>query len=1088
MILKTRTMADEHFVHVRPSVPFSCLPHILEHHAKRIPDAPAILAPGRAPLTYSRLYQHIDEMGRTLRAMGIARSDRTAVMLPNGPEMAVTILTVAASATCAPMNPAYGAEELDRYFADLRPRALITSAGIDSPASRVALSRGVRVLELSTTPDAEAGLFTLTGHQEGMAPHEPVSPGDVALLLFTSGTTARPKRVPMTHANICAGAYGYVAALALKETDRCLNVLPLFHGHGLVATVLASLAAGSSVVCTPGCDVDSFFGWLTSFQPTWYSAVPTMHQAILARAQHNREHVADCRLRFVRSASAPLPPSVFAELEQTFGTPVIELYGMTETGSSAIACNPLPPRRRKVGSVGVPVGLDVAIIDEGGALLPGGKTGEIIVRGASVMSGYDGDPMASQAAFAGDWFKTGDHGFFDDDGYLVLVGRKHEIINRGGEKFAPREVDEVLLEHPAVAEAAAFAVPHPTLGEDVASAVVLRPHTAATPADIRRFTIGRLADFKVPRQVLIVEELPKGPTGKVQRVALAAKLGLTNLVVTPETFVAPQTHFEKMLAELWAEILQVERVGIHDNFFALGGDSLLATDVLTSVYDVLHVELDLSCLFDAPTVAEMAHRLETLIQAGQAPRSSPAIVRVPRGDEVPASVAQERLWKLQQGLTGLPFFNILYPLRLSSTIDFVLLERSINELVRRHEILRTTLAVVDGRHVQIVAPELIVPLIFDDLQVLPVSKKEAVGHQLIQEEVLHSFDLAQGPLLRARLLRLAEREHLLLMTMHQVVGDGWSLGVLIDELAALYDAFSAGEASPLGPLSIQYGDFASWQRRWRSHPEMVTQLEYWREQLRDPLPVLGLAPVRPKRKPDDIRMARQGWALPSSLAEAAKRFSHREGGTLFMALVAALKTLLHHYVGQEDLRVATNVANRNRPGAEGLIGPLANTVVLRTNLGSNPSPREVMRRVRATTLAAFANQDLPFDELANTLEHERGLKPAALAQVMLLFQNDFLRPIAVSSRTLAFEEADPSLLWPLVLATGYEVILMLRETTHGLVGTCAYNPHLFDAETIDHLLRDFQDVLEHMVTQPDTPISAIRVSPTRKRSNQQVSA
>ena len=245
-------MPTEHSTDPRPSVPFSCLPHLLEHQAKRIPDAPAILAPGRAPLTYGRLYQHVDKMGRALRAMGIGRRDRVAVVLPNGPEMAVAILAVAASAACAPLNPAYGAEELDRYFADLRPRALITQAGIDSPARRVALSRGVRVIELSTAFDAEAGLFTLTGDQGGAPSDEPVSPGDVALLLLTSGTTSRPKIVPLTHANICASAYALGAALALRETDRCLNVLPLFHGHGLIATVMASLAAGASVVCTPG--------------------------------------------------------------------------------------------------------------------------------------------------------------------------------------------------------------------------------------------------------------------------------------------------------------------------------------------------------------------------------------------------------------------------------------------------------------------------------------------------------------------------------------------------------------------------------------------------------------------------------------------------------------------------------------------------------------------------------------------------------------------------------------------------------------------------------------------------------------------
>src|SRR5499427_9520881 len=366
----------------RPSVPFLCLPHLLGHQASCIPDAPAILALGRAPLTYGRLYQHIDKMGRRLRAAGIDRRDRVAVVLPNGPELAVAILTVEASAVCAPMNPAYGIEELDRYFADLRPRALITQAGIDSPARRAALSRGIRVVELSTAFDEEAGLFTLL-EDEGSAPSdEPVSASDVALLLPTSGTTSRPKIVPLTHANICTSAYAHGAALALRDTDRCLNVLPLFHGHGLTATVVASLAAGASVVCTPGFDVNSFCAWLTAFRPTWYSAVPTMHQAILAQAEHHGERLASVRLRFVRSSSAPLPPRTFAELEQTFDAPVIEWYGMTEVTSSPIACNPLPPRQRKAGSVGVPVTLDVAIMDdEGGALLPSGRTGEVVVWG-----------------------------------------------------------------------------------------------------------------------------------------------------------------------------------------------------------------------------------------------------------------------------------------------------------------------------------------------------------------------------------------------------------------------------------------------------------------------------------------------------------------------------------------------------------------------------------------------------------------------------------------------------------------------------------------------------------------------------------
>jgi hypothetical protein len=403
------------------------------------------------------------------------------------------------------------------------------------------------------------------------------------------------------------------------------------------------------------------------------------------------------------------------------------------------------------------------------------------------------------------------------------------------------------------------------------------------------------------------------------------------------------------------------------------------------------------------------------------------------------------------------------------------LERSINEIVHRHEILRTTFAEVDGQCVQIIAPQLIVPLVFDDLQALPGSEREKTGHQLVQQEVLYSFDLAKGPLLRARVVRMGEQEYLLLISTHQAICDGWSLGVFVKELAALYDAFSDRKPSPLPPLSLRYADFAHWQRHWQSNPAIVAQLAYWREQLHDPLPVMKLATVRPRRTTDNFHTARREVALPAKLSEAAKRFSQREGGTLFMTLLAAFKTLLHRYAGQDDVRVATHVANRNRPGGEGLIGPIVNTVILRTSLDGDPSSREVMRRVRATTLAAFANQDLPFEEVVEILERERPLKPAALAQVMMWLQNTSLRPIMSSGHGLTFEEAVPSMMLPLVTITTFEVVLMLRESAQGLVGACVYKPHLFGARTIDRLLRDFQAVLEQMVTHPERPISAIRV-------------
>jgi hypothetical protein len=401
------------------------------------------------------------------------------------------------------------------------------------------------------------------------------------------------------------------------------------------------------------------------------------------------------------------------------------------------------------------------------------------------------------------------------------------------------------------------------------------------------------------------------------------------------------------------------------------------------------------------------------------------------------------------------------------------LERSINEIVRRHEILRTTFAVRDGCRVQVVAPHLAVPLILDDLHVLPRSKKQAAAQTILQKELLHSFDPAKGPLIRARLLRMAKKEHLLFISMHRAICDRRSLGIFVEELTALYDAFAAGRLSSLPALSIQYADFADWQRGWRSRPEIVAQLAYWKDQLRDPLPLLKLA-MRPKQKTDGFRTARRDIALTPALSSAVKRFAQREGFTLFMALAAALKALLQRCTGENDIRLATQVANRNRAGSEGLIGPLANMVILRTSLAGDPSAREVMRRVRATALAAFSNQDIPFAEVVATLERERGLKPPALAQVMMWLQNSTLRPPATgSAQGLALEEAIPGMLLPPVTMTTFDVILMLRESTQGLAGICVYKPHLFGVKTIDRLLRDFQQVLEHMVTQPEQRVSAI---------------
>ena len=493
------------------------------------PDGqPAVSAPERSPLGFGGLRRLIGDTVGTLNGIGIGRGGRVAIVLPNGPEMAVAFLAIGAGAATAPLNPAYREDEFDFYLSDLEPHALVIAAGMDSPARAVAQRRGIPIIELVAELDQPAGSFKLqaTGGAPSPAAGGMAEPDDVALLLHTSGTTSRPKLVPLSQRNIMASARHIGATLALAAADRCLNIMPLFHIHGLIGAVLSSLAAGGSVFCTPGFNALKFFAWLDEAAPTWYSAVPTMHQTILARAERNRETIARRKLRFIRSSSASLPPPVMAELEQTFGCPVIESYGMTEA-SHQMTSNPLPPQQRKPGTVGPAAGPEVAVLDEAGRPAPAGATGEVAIRGPNVTAGYVANPAANKTAFTDGWFRTGDQGVLDADGYLTITGRLKELINRGGEKISPREVDDLLMTHPAVAQAVTFALPHDKLGEEVAAAIVLREGRNATERELRDFVSARLADFKVPRKVVFLAEIPKGATGKLQRIGLAAKLGLT---------------------------------------------------------------------------------------------------------------------------------------------------------------------------------------------------------------------------------------------------------------------------------------------------------------------------------------------------------------------------------------------------------------------------------------------------------------------------------------------------------------------------------------------------------------------------------
>lgn len=583
---------------------------VLRAQAEARPDAPAILAPDEAALSYAQLMQWIERAAIELRAAGVRPTSRVAVMTRPGPENALTTLAVMCSAGCLPLSPETGADDLAISLREAGVDFILTDESTDRPEDRPEIPHGFRVLVVHRPREGRLGDLRITPLDRVVLPTlaAPLfnQSDAIALLLHTSGTTARPKRVPLSQRNVLFSARANARCFEIGPGDRCLNVLPLLHIGGLVHGLLSTLVSGGSVVCPRGFDAGRFFELVAAFNPTWYTGTPTIHLALLHFLDDYRRLAPGHCFRFLRSASAPMPLSLIERLEEAYGAPLIEGYGMTEAGR--ITCNPLPPGQRKPGSVGRAVALDVRVVNQEGFDLPVGQLGEVVVRGPSVTSGYLDDLEANTAAFRGGWFHTGDLGHFDADGYLFLSGRIKELVNRGGKKIAPREIEAALLGLPSVREAAAFGVPHASLGEDLMAAVVVAPGATVDGEVLRRELLTRLTRHKVPSAIVVVERLPRGHTGKVQRSDLQEALA-SSLSRPSDLF---ETAEEATIARVFGEVLEIGGVRRDDNFFLLGGDSLSAARVVARLERELGFEpalLGVHLIFEFPTVATLAAEL-----------------------------------------------------------------------------------------------------------------------------------------------------------------------------------------------------------------------------------------------------------------------------------------------------------------------------------------------------------------------------------------------------------------------------------------------------------------------------------------------
>jgi acyl-CoA synthetase (AMP-forming)/AMP-acid ligase II/acyl carrier protein len=1055
---------------------FSCLGELLEYYGRATPDRDAILAPGRTPMTYGMLLAHAKKTAHALRGVGVGRNDRVAVVLPDGPEAAATIISVAACAVCAPLNPSFTLDEAQRYLAELRAVALLTRADKGSASRAAALTLGIPILDQPAR--AARDPFEVTGPVKNrIADHAFATGRDDALILLTSGTTSRPKTIPLTHAGVCRSAHNVGAAIELKPQDRLLSVLPLFHGHGLISGVIGALVAGSSVVCTSGFDAEAFFGWLSEFRPTWYTAVPAIHRAVLAAAERNELRARQSSLRLIRSASSTLPAKIVTGLEALFGVPVIDTFGMTEAATQ-IAANPLD--RRKPGSVGRSAGAEIAILDADGRRLPPGEHGEIALRGPTITRGYDNDAAATRDAFRDGWFRTGDLGYLDDEGYLFLIGRIKDVINRGGQKVAPGEVEDALLSHPDVVDAAVFAVPHVRLGADVAAAVVLGPNAAAGAPEIQTLLRTRLASFKIPGLIRMVPHIPKGAGGKIRRNELA---GAFSLMQQPEArarrskkIATPPSGLENQIAKIWADLLDVDRIGVDQDIFALGADSIALTQMISRLRERFGVDLALKDVFEAPTIAALAARIQGSKELSESSSfREPPKHRARAGKEGPRPVAivQERMLRIERELPGIPQFNLPFAYRLKGPLNVKALGHSLAEVVRRHDSLRTGFAWRGDQPVAFIHPPAKVrpALVVENLTVAvaagnPRAKAllRSKAALVAERESLKPFDMGCAPLFRARLLRLGDNDHVLLLVVHDIVIDGWSMGVLMEEVGQLYAKAAARKQMRLPGPALRFSDFARWQRQWSTGDAADRQFAYWQRHLQKAAPIfagnidnaLGAGTIQERLHVRDDVLAKLG------------DLSHDRGVTLFVTLLAGFKALLSLRNARDDICVATAMSNRVQPGTQNVVGPFANTAIIRTRIDADLSFYEVLDRVREAVLGAYANQELPFDILADRLADECGLDPESLIQAYFVLQIAFRRLTKLSRVTVKpFGYREGLSLMPINRTW---LTMTLNETPTGIVGACSYKRDLFTgARWVD----DYNAILSKVAANPQRTLGQL---------------
>ncbi len=1070
---------------------------LIDRMAHMQPDKPFLISPETEKVvTFRSLQEQSGLLSNELLRAGLAPGDKIAFLLDNGLFTAQLFLGVMYGGFVAvPLNVGAGVSQLSYTLDNSDAQVVYVGEKYSGLIEEVLANvpRTVRVIpaDVDGLPVADETSVVLTALK---APEQE----DPALLMYTSGSTGQPKAAIHSHRTVLAGARNSICSHQLSSADRSLLLLPLYHINAECVTLIPTLMSGGSVVVPHRFSVSQFWDWLDDYRCTWSALVPTIVSQLLDWRDPRADAREACfeRIRFLRSSSAPLAPSLHREFLEKFKLLLIQAMGSSECGN--VFSNPLPPGSNKIGSPGLPWGFEARIVDREGLEVPTGESGEVLLRGPAVMQGYYKQPEETAAVLDPDgWLHTGDLAYRDEDGYFFVVGRSKELIIKGGVNIAPRQIDDILESHPAVLEAASVGVPDHYLGEDLVAFVVLRSGVACDERELLSFCESRLGHFKTPTRIYFASDLPKGPSGKVQRLRL--REDATQPVIGSFSTVhsngkvprlpLPTASIEQTIAESWAEVLSLPHVNSHSNFFALGGHSLLAVQCVSRLREKIPVALSLSDFFENSTVGQQAalvrrrlssddwtksqttaERSSGTLEAGlQDVCSSVSPPTIPPRDRTlpcPLSPGQRRLWFLEQLNPGLPVYNEAEAFRLRGDLNVEALEQALNLIVARREVLRTTIQAADGEPVAVVHESWPIQLKKIDLSGVAASERQTEVDRLLIQEPAHPYHLETEPGIRLTLLCLGPQEHVLILMMHHIICDWSSEGVLWRELSALYRSLCRSELPALPPLRIQHGDYAAWQVSQKTN--FAEDLAYWEENLRGAPQLLELPADRTRPPTPSYRGARQRIFLNPTLTKALRDLSQRTERTLFTVFAAGLNTLLYRYSGQEDILLGIPIADRDRKDMQSLMGFLLHTQVLRTALPPDMTFHELLASVQKGVLSLYLHRAVPFDQVVRKLRPERNLSYSPLFQVMLIARD---RDQLLSFVGLEGLEIDSA--FAQSGASKFDLTLFITDCGDEIWLELEYSTDLFDDARMVRMLGHYQALLESVASNPDQRLAEL---------------